>query len=88
MKKVLWFSRHEMSLAQKIDLNRIFGEMEIIHVSKTIDSGFDLQYEINEADVIAIVAPINIQQQILKIAGSKPVIYGFIRKNHCKRRWC
>ena len=74
MKKVLWFSRHEMSTEQHADLTRIFGQIEINQINRTINSAFDLQPEIEAADVVAIVAPINIQQQFLKLAGDKPVI--------------
>ena len=58
----------------KDDLKRIYGEVTINQVSKTINSAYDLQAEINEADIVGIVAPINIQQQFLKLAGDKPVI--------------
>ena len=74
MKKVLWFSRHEMTKEQLTDLRRIYGTVEIIQINKTINSAYDLQKEIEEADVVAIVAPINLQQQFLKIAGKRPVI--------------
>lgn len=70
MKKVLWFSRHEMTSDQKNAL----GECEIMQVNRTINNAFELIEEINGADIIAIVAPINLQQQFLKIAGEKPVI--------------
>lgn len=74
MKKVMWFSRHEMSAEQSADLVRIFGEIEVTQINKTINTGFDLKDEIEASDVIAIVAPINIQEQILRIAKDKPVI--------------
>ena len=35
MKKVLWFSRHAMTTAQKADLTRILGEVEITQVNGT-----------------------------------------------------
>lgn len=70
MKKVLWFSRHEMTEDQRAAL----GDCEIVQVDKTISSAYELQAEIEECDVIAIVAPINLQQQFLKLAGGKPVI--------------
>ena len=35
---------------------------------------FELKEEIEECDIIAIVAPINIQAQFLKLAAGKPVI--------------
>ena len=33
-----------------------------------------MQDDINKADIIAIVAPIQLQQQFLKLANGKPVI--------------
>lgn len=70
MKKVLWFSRHEMTAEQRAAL----GDVEIVQVNRTISSAFELQDEIAAADTVAIVAPINLQQQFLKLAGDKPVI--------------
>lgn len=71
MKKVMWFSRHEMTSAQKAAL----GEgVTVEQVNRTINSAFELKDEIESADIIAIVAPINLQQQFLKLAGTKPVI--------------
>lgn len=69
-KKVLWFSRHEMTQDQKSAL----GNVEILQVNRTIQSAYELQSEIDEADIIAIVAPINLQMQFLKLANGKPVI--------------
>lgn len=51
-KKVLWFSRHEMTPEQRAAL----GDVEIIQVNKTVQSAYELQDEINECDIIAIVA--------------------------------
>ena len=70
MKKVLWFSRHEMTKEQHAAL----GDTEIVNINKTISSAYEIADEIAECDVIAIVAPIQLQQQFLKIAGDKPVI--------------
>lgn len=70
MKKVLWFSRHDMTEEQKSAL----GDCEIVQVNKSIQSAYELADEIAECDIIAIVAPIQLQQQFLKLAASKPVI--------------
>ena len=70
MKKVLWFSRHAMTEEQLAAL----GEVEVLQINRTINTAFELQEEIGNVDIIAIVAPINLQQQFLKIAGDKPVI--------------
>ena len=69
-KKVLWFSRHEMTPEQL----KALGDVEINQINRSISSAYELEEEINNSDIIAIVAPINLQQQFLKIAGDKPVI--------------
>ena len=70
MKKVLWFSRHQMTEDQRAAL----GDVEIIQINRTVNSAYEVQEEIEQCDIIAIVAPVHIQQQFLKLAGSKPVI--------------
>ncbi|HRZ94955.1 MAG TPA: hypothetical protein P5262_00070 [Candidatus Moranbacteria bacterium] len=76
MTKVLWFSRHEMSAEQSADLKRIFGLVEVHQVNRTISSAHELAEEIAAADVVAIVAPLPLQQQFLQIAGpDKPVLF-------------
>lgn len=70
MKKVFWFSRHEMTPEQRAAL----GECEIIQCNKPINTAYDVQEEARECDILAIVAPINLQQQFLKIAEGRPVI--------------
>ena len=69
-KKVLWFSRHTMTDEQREAL----GDVEITQISVSIANAFELSDEIEKADIIAIVAPINLQQQFLKLANGKPVI--------------
>lgn len=70
MRKVLWFSRHEMTAEQR----KALGYCEIMQINKTINSAYELKNEIDACDIIAIVAPINLQQQFLQLAGEKPVI--------------
>lgn len=70
MIKVLWFSRHEMSTKQRNAL----GECSILQVNKTINHASELIHEINDCDIIAIVAPIGLQREFIEIAGDKPVI--------------
>lgn len=74
MTKVLWFSRHQMSDAQLASLVKKFGGVDIHQVSKTIQSARELSDEIAECDVLAIVAPIGLQAEFLRLAGEKPVI--------------
>lgn len=70
MRKVLWFSRHEMTSEQR----KALGDCEIMQINKTINSAYEVKNEIDACDIIAIVAPINLQQQFLQLAGEKPVI--------------
>jgi len=89
MKKIMWFSRHEMSAEQKEALVKKLGEIEITQINGTAPNvHVSFKGEINgvsqeispikelvkEFDIIAIVAPIGLQQQFLAIAGDKPVI--------------
>lgn len=69
-KKVLWFSRHEMTGEQRAAL----GDVEIVQVNRTINSAFELKDEIDACDIIAIVAPIHLQKQFLDLSNGKPVI--------------
>lgn len=59
MKKVLWFSRHEMTPDQLAALGE---NIEIVQINRSINSAFELKDDIEGADIIAIVAPINLQQ--------------------------
>ncbi len=68
--KVLWFSRHAMTEEQKNSL----GDVEINQINKTIHSAKELKAEIEANDIIAIVAPIELQREFLELAGDKPVI--------------
>ena len=56
------------------DQLQALGNVEIMQIDKSIQTAFELQEEINQCDIIAIVAPINLQAQFLKLAGDKPVI--------------
>ena len=81
MTNIMWFSRHEMAEDQTKDLQRIFGKIKVSQVNKTIKSPAEIQLEIDNADVLAIVAPIALQQQFLKVAaGNKPVIIARSRR--------
>ena len=56
------------------DQRRALGDVEIVQVNRTINSAFELKDEIDAADIIAIVAPIGLQAEFLRLAGDKPVI--------------
>ena len=62
--KVLWFSRHEMTTDQK----KALGACEINQINRTIGSAYELKEEIEQSDIVAIVAPIGLQQQFLSLS--------------------
>nr|DAN24232.1 MAG TPA: hypothetical protein [Caudoviricetes sp.] len=74
MKKVFWFSRHKMTNEQRMALENKFGELDVFQVSKSIQHTTEVIDYINWADIIAIVAPIVLQAEFVKLAGDKPVI--------------
>lgn len=78
--KVLWFSRHDMTPEQSNALIDKLGGFELVKVDGTIPNAFAIKEFIDECDVIAIVAPIHIQEQVLRIAGNKPVIMALSRR--------
>lgn len=74
--KILWFSRHILGQDQLAGLIALYGDdLQVTQVDKTIQSASELTPYILESDVIALVAPMKIQQQVLKLAGSRPVIF-------------
>ena len=74
MKKVLWFSRHIMQVAQMQALMDKLGDVDITQLSKSIQSAQDIAQEIEAHDVIAVVAPPQLLAGVLRLAGDKPVI--------------
>lgn len=50
------------------------GDIEIKQCNRTVNSAFEVAEEAADCDIIAIVAPINLQAQFLKIAAGRPVI--------------
>ena len=88
--KVFWFSRHDMDQDQITSLEKKFGEVVIQKVNGTapnvhvpfqaeVNNGekkevAPLKQLIDDADVVAVVAPIGLQQQFLGICGDRPLI--------------
>lgn len=68
--KVLWFSRHDMTPDQRAAL----GDSEITQIDKTIKHASEVADEISQCDVLAVVAPVELQKEFLEQAGNKPVI--------------
>lgn len=91
--KVLWFSRHDMTDAQRemfqwCQVTKVDGSPANVHVpfEATVDNAAEktqlpaMKDYIQEFDVLAIVAPIGLQQQFLQIAGGRPVVYAKTRR--------
>ena len=71
---VLWFSRHDMTEEQIDALVDIYGPIQIHQINKTVKSASELENEIRVSDVVAVVAPIELQAEFLEIADGIPVI--------------
>lgn len=87
MNKVLWFSRHDMTPEQLAALGDVevtkvnVGNMPNVHVplKGTVNNGEETDLPpfkemIKDYDILAVVLPINLESQVLGIAGDKPVI--------------
>ena len=76
--RILWFSRHDMTEAQRealdflIDLG--YDDIVITQINKTISSAYEIADEIENFDILAVVAPPALQQQFIKVAEGRPVI--------------
>lgn len=74
MLKLLWFSRHELNVEQLADLTRIYGELVVTRVNRTIQTAKELAAEIEAADVVAVVAPLTLQAELLQLCKEKPLL--------------
>lgn len=88
--KVFWFSRHDIDSDALTALQNKFGDVSVTKVNGTAQNVHvpfraeinneeerevpPLKEMVNLFDIIAIVAPIGLQQQFLSIAGERPVI--------------
>lgn len=93
--KVLWFSRHQMTDSQKeifsnCEITTISGSPANVHVEfEGSVNGVDtkllpLKEIVKDFDIIAIVLPIHLEQQVLGIAGNKPVIKAMTKRELIK----
>ena len=72
MKKVLWISRHEMTIAQLSDLERIMGgKVELLCWKENVRNVTELMPLIEQADAIAAVLrePVDGISRILAVVG-------------------
>ena len=74
MKKILWLSRHQMTEEQINELMKIYGDIIVLQDSKQINNVEELLQDIESMDVLAVVLPIEMVGELLKITD-KPIIY-------------
>ncbi|MBR0281322.1 MAG: hypothetical protein IJQ81_06985 [Oscillibacter sp.] len=81
MKRVLWISRHEMTPAQRADLERALGGPVALSVwADTVEDLSALRPAVAEADAVAAVLPLNLLSGLLDLAGDKPVLRSVSRR--------
>ena len=71
MKKVLWFSRHELTSEQKSGLSRILkttpDDLSVRVLDKTISSAKEIVDEIDGEELIAAVLPVRLLSELMKV---------------------
>lgn len=72
MKKILWVSRHKMTEEQLSDLESVYGEISIESLDSTIED-ISIISE-HEADVYAVVLPIEMIAELKRILPSQKEI--------------
>ena len=81
MKKVLWISRHEMTPAQRADLERVLGDSVALSVwADTVENLSALRPAVEAADAVAAVLPPNLLSGLLDMAGDKMVLRAVSRR--------
>ena len=75
IKKVLWFSRHEMTTEQKQGVWKDESELEITQINKTIQHAIELKDLIDQSDMVCIVAPPELQVEFKQLTGNKPLLF-------------
>lgn len=71
MNKIIWISRHDMTNSQLDDLKNIFGEeLSIYKYDKTISENDDIKKVIAGFDIVAVVLPLEIINEIHKIKSN------------------
>ena len=75
MKNVLWISRHEMTDAQRTDLERVMdGPVRLLPWRDTVYDLSALSPAVERSDAVAAVLPLELMARLLRLAGGKPVL--------------
>ena len=72
--KILWFSRHQMTIEQYQDLERIYGAIDVSVIDMTISHADEIKWDIENNDVLAVVAPPELLHEFVNYPGGRPVI--------------
>lgn len=72
--KILWFSRHQMTVEQYRDLERIYGTIDVSVIDMSIKHADDIKWDIENNDVLAVVAPPELLHEFVNYPGGRPVI--------------
>lgn len=75
MKTVLWISRHEMTDAQRADLERIMeGPVRLLPWRDTVRDVSVLVPAVKRSDAVAAVLPLELMARLLRLAEGRPVL--------------
>ena len=72
--KILWFSRHVMTIEQHKDLERIYGAVNVTRVDMSIKHVDEIDSIIEDNDILAVVAPPELLHEFVNYPGRRPVI--------------
>ena len=75
MKNVLWISRHEMTAAQRADLERIMeGPVRLLPWRDTVRDVSSLTPAVKRSDAVAAVLPLELMARLLSLTEGKPLL--------------
>lgn len=72
--RILWFSRHQMTVEQYRDLERIYGAVDVSVIDMSIKHVDEIKWDIENNDVLAVVAPPELLHEFVNYPGGRPVI--------------
>ena len=76
MKTVLWISRHNMTLEQLADMERIMGGPVCLRQwQDTVTDLIGLAPMVREADAVAAVLPPELLAELLRLVEGKPIFF-------------
>lgn len=75
MKQVLWISRHQMTKAQKEDLEKVLGDtVTLLPWTDTVRQVEALLPLVEQADVVAAVLPVQLLAMLRPYCGDRPLL--------------